>query len=428
MVRAARATVPIESIAAGGAGVGRLPDGRAVFVHRTAPGDVADIEITVDKKRYARGRLLRLLSEGPDRRKAPCPHYARCGGCTLEHIAYAAQRTAKARIVSDALQRIGGLAIASPEVTASPREFQYRNRVSFTLVRTPGGRVLAGFHEIERPERVLDISAACLLPEQAIADAWAQLRSNWGELANLLPSGDELRLTLRANSAGAVTLVIDGGYSRGQPDVLLERVTLIKSVWHRAGSTGAHSLVAGESTLEETWNEEDIELSGSIFLQVNREAAELLEEHVLELARAAAPKKVVDAYCGVGLHARRLARLGAEVVGIELDAVAVEQAQRMGLPGCNFVAARVEDVLAEHLPADLLIVNPPRAGLASEITRDLVNGQAQRIIYVSCDPATLARDLARLAPTYRVESTRCFDLFPQTSHVETVAALACATL
>ena len=427
MVGAARAIVPIESIAAGGAGVGRLPDGRAVFVQRTAPGDLADIVITTDKKRYARGRLLRLLEEGPDRRKAPCPHYTRCGGCTLEHLEYAAQTRAKARIVSDALTRIGGLSVEQPEVTESPREFHYRNRVSFTLVRTPGGRVLAGFHEIDRPERVLDISAACLLPEEAIAAAWAQLRENWGEQASLLPSGEELRLTLRANTAGAVTLVIAGGYSRGQPDVLLDRVPLIKAVWHRPGSSGTHTRLAGESTVEETWNEEDIELSGSVFLQVNRAAAELLEEHVLALAQAHAPKKVVDAYCGIGLHARRLARLGAEVIGIELDHTAVEQAQRAGLPGCTFIEARVEDVLADHLPADLLIVNPPRAGLAGEITQQLASGAARRIIYVSCDPATLARDLARLAPHYRLESTRCFDLFPQTSHVETVAELVCVT-
>jgi 23S rRNA (uracil1939-C5)-methyltransferase len=427
VVKTARATVPIESIAAGGAGVGRLPDGRAVFVQRTAPGDVAFIELIADKKRYARGRLLKVVTEGPNRRKAPCPHYSRCGGCTLEHLEYSAQTAAKARIVSDALQRIGRLGVSTPDVTPSPREFQYRNRVSFTLVRTPGGRVLAGFHEIDRPERVVDISASCLLPEPAIADAWGQLRSNWGEQASLLPSGDELRLTLRANTAGEVTLVIDGGYSRGQPDVLLERAPLIKALWHRPGSTGAHSLLAGESTVEETWNEEDIELSGSVFLQVNRAAAELLEEHVLELARARPPGKVIDAYCGIGLHARRLARLGAEVIGIELDATAVDQAQRAGLPGCTFIAARVEDVIEDHLPADLLIVNPPRAGLAAEITNALLNRRADRIVYVSCDPATLARDLARLAAAYNLTSTRCFDLFPQTSHVETVVELTCVT-
>jgi 23S rRNA (uracil1939-C5)-methyltransferase len=224
-----------------------------------------------------------------------------------------------------------------------------------------------------------------------------------------------------------VTLVVDGGYSRGQPDVLLERVPLIKAVWHGPGSSGTRALLAGESTIEETWNEEDIELSGSVFLQVNRAAADLLEEHVLALAQAHAPKKVVDAYCGIGLHARRLARLGAEVIGIELDENAVEQAQRAGLPGCTFIAGRVENVLAEHLPADLLIVNPPRAGLASEVTQQLGTAEARRIIYVSCDPATLARDLGRLAPRYTVESLRCFDLFPQTSHVETVAELACVT-
>jgi 23S rRNA (uracil1939-C5)-methyltransferase len=114
-------------------------------------------------------------------------------------------------------------------------------------------------------------------------------------------------------------------------------------------------------------------------------------------------------------------------VGIELDHAAVEQAERAALPGCTFVAARVEDVIADHLPTDLLIVNPPRTGLAPEITEKMLQSPAKRVIYVSCDPATLARDLARLSSAYTIDSLRCFDLFPQTSHVETVADLACVT-
>jgi 23S rRNA (uracil1939-C5)-methyltransferase len=155
-VRAQRATIRIESIAAGGAGVGRLPDGRAVFVQRTAPGDDALIEVVREKKRWAAGRLLKVISPGAGRRVAPCPHYARCGGCTVEHLDYDHQLEIKARIVLEALRRIGGIDIgALPPVTASPNEFRYRNRVSFTLLRLPGGRVVAGFHEIDRPERVV---------------------------------------------------------------------------------------------------------------------------------------------------------------------------------------------------------------------------------------------------------------------------------
>jgi 23S rRNA (uracil1939-C5)-methyltransferase len=426
-VSAQRAAIHIDGIAAGGAGVGRLPDGRSVFVQRTAPGDHALIEVVKEKKRWAAGRLLRVLTPGDGRRDAPCPHYARCGGCTLEHLVYDRQIQAKSRIVFEALRRIGGIDLSEPPpVTPSPNEFRYRNRVSFTLLRLPSGRVIAGFHEIDRPDRVLDISADCLLPEQPLAAAWAALRANWGERASLLPSGDRLRLTLRGTAQNAIALIIDGGYSGGQPERLLEAVPAIRSIWHRPAGAEAHQLRAGERSFEESWSDEEVALSGAVFLQVNRAVAAELEAHVLQRA-ATAGRTVIDAYCGIGLHARRLARLGHHVIGIELDASAIEEARRDAPEGVEFVQGRVEVELEKHLPADLVIVNPPRTGLDPQATGLLADRPVPRIIYVSCDPATLARDLARLKASYSVTDLRCFDLFPQTTHVESVVELTCVT-
>jgi 23S rRNA (uracil1939-C5)-methyltransferase len=427
VTRANGLTVRIESIAAGGAGVGRLPDGRAVFVQRSAPGDLALIELTAEKRRWAKGRLVKLLEPGPERRSPPCPHYLHCGGCTVEHLEYKAQLEAKANIVQQALRRIGGVAALSPDVTPSPNEFRYRNRISFTLLRVTGSRVIAGFHDIDRPDRVVDISGACLLPEPGIAAAWQKLRANWGEGAALLPSGPELRLTLRANRQQQISLVIDGGCSAGQPDRLREVVPELTSIWHRNQAAAQHKLLAGSESFPEIWQEEDVSLSGAMFLQVNRAVAEQLEEHVLARALAYGSQSAVDAYCGIGLHARRLARQGVSVVGIELDPAAIAEAQRAAPPNAKFLAARTEDVLAEVLPTDLVIVNPPRAGLAEPVTHILNQQPPAHLIYVSCDPATLARDLARLMPRFQLQATRCFDLFPQTTHVETVAELVCAT-
>src|SRR5690606_4458658 len=154
----------ITGIAAGGAGVGRSADGRAVFVHRTAPGGLVRARVVETKARWGRAELVRVLEPAPERREAPCGFYARCGGCTLEHMQYPAQLAAKASIVTDALARIGGFVLEAPEVVASPDEFRYRNRISLTLVRLRGGRVRAGFHELNRPDRVLDIDGSCLLP------------------------------------------------------------------------------------------------------------------------------------------------------------------------------------------------------------------------------------------------------------------------
>nr|WP_240978848.1 methyltransferase domain-containing protein [Longimicrobium terrae] len=412
----------IDSIAAGGEGVGRLADGRVCFVHRTAPGDLAEVQLTETRDRWTRGTLLRVIEPSPERREAVCPFYARCGGCTLEHLTYDAQLAAKGRIVGDALTRIGGVAVEAPEVVPSPREFRYRNRVSFALRRTEHGRVEAGFHALGAPDEIVDLDGSCLLFEEAIARVWDGIRANWGPDARRLPSGAQLRLTLRASANGEVSLLVEGGFHPGRPLELIAAVPGLVAIWHRPGENKAE-LIAGAPGLPETWGDETVELSGAAFLQVNRAAAELLEAHVLSLVGDVAGRTVVDAYCGVGLHARRLARAGARVTGIELDPDAVAEARRSAPEGAVFISGYVEAVLAEHLPADLVILNPPRAGIAAEAADALAAQPAERIIYISCNPATLARDIRRLGPGYRMESLRSFDLFPQTAHVESVVLL-----
>lgn len=415
-----RAEVLIDGIASDGAGVGRLPDGRAVFVHRTAPGERAEVEVTRSRPRWARARLVRLLTASPSRREAPCPHYARCGGCSLEHLGYEAQLRAKSVIAAETLARVGGEDVGPPRVIPSPSEFRYRNRVTFTLRRTGGGRVVAGFHALEEPDRIVDLDGRCLLPEGAISEAWQALRVAWGEGASLLPRGRQLRLTLRTTASGDLALLIEGGQGDGDAGALLERVPGLRSVWRV--EPGATRLLAGAAELLESWNGEEVRLRGGAFLQGNRAAAALLEAHVREIAGEVEGVRVVDAYCGVGLHARRLARAGARVVGIELDAGAVAEARRAA-PEAEFIAGPVEAHLGAQLPVGLVILNPPRTGISPEVAAALVGNPPTRLVYVSCNPATLARDLRRLAPALVLDGVLCFDLFPQTAHVETVARL-----
>ncbi len=416
----------ITGITSEGAGVGRLEDGRVTFVHRTAVGDQARVRVTTEKARWTRAELDQVLRPGPGRRQAPCPHYDRCGGCTLQHLDYPAQLRAKAGVVTDALQRIGGLELAVERVEPSPRPMRYRNRVTFTLRRGKEG-VVAGFHALEAPDELVDVTAACLLPEPAIVEAWGGLRGVWGPEARRLPSGEELRLTLRSSGEGAVALVVDGGYAPGRPEELLEEVPGLTAVWHRPEGASEYRRLAGATVLPDVWAGDTVELSGDVFTQVNREAARGLAAHVMQCVMAVEPARVVDAYSGVGLYARMLARDDVDVVAIEAHPAAVAESRRLA-PDVRVLEGTVEARLDDALPADAAILNPPRAGLEEAVTTALGAEGPDRVVYVSCDPATLARDLKRMNEAYEPVGIRCFDLFPQTAHVETVVELErCAT-
>ncbi|MHB1193769.1 MAG: class I SAM-dependent RNA methyltransferase [Longimicrobiales bacterium] len=416
-----RVRLRVRALASGGAGVADLPDGRVAFIHRTAPGDLVDARVARLKPRWGEAELLELVEPGPGRVPAPCPHYATCGGCSLQHLAYAEQLAWKRRFVADALARIGGVDVPLPEVTPSPAETRYRNRVTFTVLHLGGGRMVAGFHALRRPERVVDVGGACLLPEPAIVAAWEALRSAC-DGARVLPSGRELRVTLRALEAG-VAVLVKGGAGGWDPALLVERVPGLVSIWHQPAGEAEPQRIAGE-VADEAWGDERVPMSGHAFLQVNRAAAHALAAHVQAVAHAQAPGRAVDAYCGIGVYGRALARLGWRVEGIELDAGACEGARHAAPAGFTVREGRVEEILPDVLPADLVVLNPPRSGLDGCIPEVLVRHLPGRLIYVSCDPATLARDVARLQGAYSVTALHSFDLFPQTSHVETVAVLS----
>jgi len=412
MTSAAQVTVTVRGIAAGGAGVADLPDGRVVFVPRTAPGDRVSVRVEKSKPRWASGSLCAVIEPGPDRQPALCALYDACGGCQLQHLPYDVQLAWKARIVRDALARIGGITgLDDVEVVPSPRQIEYRNRITFTLRRLAGGRVVAGFHALGRPAHVVDVTSELVLPRPELAGVWRAVRKAWGPGAALLPEGGRLRLTLREEDSGAVSLLVQGGRAGWDAAPLARAVPTLAAIRHGTSEDeGSARLVAG--------SEED---GTTAFSQVNPEAAELLVEHVLDLAGV--PESAVDAYCGAGRYARALAERGAAVTGIELDPEACAEARRDAAPGLVVIEGRVEDMLDDALPADLLIVNPPRSGLEPEVTRIVAARAPRRVIYVSCDPATLARDAGALSHVYTASAIRCFDLFPHTAHVETVLVL-----
>ena len=414
-------TLRIRGLSSDGAGVGNLGDGRVVFVPRTAPGDEVRVRVTHAKPRWARGQLLELRVPSPDRVPPSCPYYEECGGCTLQHVAYAQQLHWKGDTVRAALRRISHVDVEPPEVVPSPKERDYRSRVTFTLIRLQGGRVVAGFHHLRVPHRIVDVEEGCILPEPAVASVWTSLRRAWGEGARRLPAGRKLRLTLRAVDEGVI-LVVQGGRGPGRPDILLREVEGLVAVWADRPEGGGR-LLAGLTHVHDTRFGETVQTGPTTFLQVNREASEALHRWVIEQGGVSLGQKAVDAYCGVGLYGRDLAGRGADVLGIERDAEAAKAAARDAPGGFTVWTGAVEDRMAEALPADLVVLNPPRSGVEASVTDVLQGAGPPRLIYVSCDPATLARDIGRLSSSYDVVDLKAFDLFPQTAHVEVVAVL-----
>ncbi|MDP2959367.1 MAG: class I SAM-dependent RNA methyltransferase [Longimicrobiales bacterium] len=414
-----RVLVRVRSLASSGAGVADLPDGRVAFVQRTAPGDLVEARIVKLRPRWGEARLLEVLEAGPSRLEAPCPLFDRCGGCSLQHLGYDEQLRWKRTFVADAMARIGGLEAPVPAVVPSPRQTGYRNRVTFTVRALAKDRFVAGFHALGNPDRIVDVGTECLLPEPPILEAWAAIRGALRSGALPLQERGELRLTLRSLEAGVV-LLVKGGGPGWDPALLLAQVPGLLGVWYHASGERAPVQVAG-GPVHEAWGEDRVPMAGQAFLQVNRGAAESLTAFVL--AQAGAPARAIDAYCGIGVYGRALARRGWEVEGIELDADACAGARHDAPAGFRVWEGRAEDRLAELLPADLVVLNPPRTGLHEGVLAALTRRLPSTVVYVSCDPATLARDAGRLKEAYRLVDIRSFDLFPQTSHVETVAVL-----
>ncbi len=415
----------IATIVAGGDGLARRAAGSVVFVPRTAPGERVEVELIEVRRQWARARTLRVLDPSPDRRTAPCEYYARCGGCQLQHLVYPAQTSAKAQIVADSFRRLGGLDLDLPEIVAAPQEFGYRNRVTFVLRRTADG-VVAGYHAVDSPRDIVDVDH-CPLAEASINQIWRALRSNWGTNAERLPSGRELRLTLRLGDGGAVGLAIEGWrQDHGDPAALLGAVENLEAIWGVA-ERGEIVWYSGQRILETSWGTQRLALAGLAFVQINRLVAELLEAHVLEACGDVLGLRIIDAYCGFGARALTLAWQGARVVGIDTDSHAIGRAREVAVESgapARFIPAPVEQALARELPVDLVLLNPPRRGVPDAVAQALVSRPPQRLIYVSCDPATLARDLARLENSFEILSHKAFDMFPQTAHVETVVALS----
>lgn len=403
----------ITTLSHAGEGIGR-DAGRAIFVPFALPGETVRVEIIAEKKNFARARLLAVLTPSPDRVAPPCPHHfsistphsaLACGGCQLQHLAYPAQLKFKHQTVVEQFTRVGGF--TDPPVRAmlpAPAPFGYRNHVQFSL--TPEGRL--GF-QAAGSNRVVAVHE-CHLLSPAVAALWKQVT---------IESAPELdRLTLRATDDEA--LVVFESESDA-PDLELD--TPVSAALLRPD--GSSYTLAGRNYLIETVRGREFKLSAGSFFQVNLALAERLVALVLDALALRGGETVLEVYCGVGLFTAFIAPLAGRVIGLEAYAPAVSDAAENldEFDNVEIYEAPAEDVLpALKVKADVVVLDPPRAGCAPAVIEALAASGAARIVYVSCDPATLARDAKRLcAQGYALTWVQPLDMFPQTYHVECVA-------
>lgn len=437
----------IEGCAGDGCGVARI-EGRVVFVKDALQGEEGDVRIEHVGHNAAWGRMTVRRSASPARLAPDCPHYEDCGGCCFRHMTYAEELEVKRARVEDALRRIGGVETAVSVIHGAEHTERYRNKVQFPVAGRPspaGGAI--GYYQA-RSHRVVDIDDCLLQPERAAACRRAV--KEWMEEYSVPPydekshTGLVRHLYLRFNQAGeTLCCLVVNGRSVPLADRLAQKL--------RRAAPGLAGLVLSVNTERSNvilgrqfrtlwgrdWLEEKLcglsfRLSVPSFFQVNREQTEVLYRRALELAGLTGAETVLDLYCGIGTVSLCMAQRAKRVIGAEIVPQAVEDARanasRNGLANTEFFrgdAGAVARRLAEEgVRPDVVCVDPPRKGLAPEVPGILAGMGPEKIVYISCDPATLARDVRRLGELgYAVRRAEAVDLFPRTGHVETIVLL-----
>ena len=436
----------IESLAYGGNGVARL-NGFVVFVRRGLPGDVVRARVTRVKRNHAEALALEVVEAGAPRVEAPCEHYPACGGCRFQDLAYDSQLEAKAAQVEEALRRIGRVEDPPLEpIVPAESSFHYRNKMEYSFTATPDGPAL-GFHRAGRWDEVLDIRKCWLTTD--LGNAIREAVRDWAR-AQRLEAYDQ------AEHTGFLRhLVVREGRNTGQtlvqlvtaPGMLdvdsfvasLERFPEVRSIHWSVNDRPAEvtnlptQLLHGADAIEEELCGLRFRVRPNAFLQTNTAMAERLYELVREFAGLTGEESVYDLYCGIGTIGLTLARDALTVWGIEASeesvACALENAELNGIANAAFYAGEVGesiDDLSERAGApDVAVVDPPRAGLSGKALRRLARLEPKRIVYVSCNPTTLAGNVKELEAEwgYRLIRVRPVDMFPHTPHIETVALL-----
>jgi 23S rRNA (uracil1939-C5)-methyltransferase len=430
----------VDSLAFGGAGVARL-DGYVVFVEEAVPGDLVRAVVAKSKRAYAQARAVEILEPSDDRVAAVAPH----PGAPWQVLSYQRQLEAKEAQVEDALRRIGGLDSFTLEpIVPALEAWRYRNKLEYSFGTDSGGQLICGFHSPGRWDEIVPVGD-CLLASEA-SNAARERIVRWcreqgleahdrstgsGLLRNLLVregrrTGQiQVRLVSGQGELDRTGLIDAAGPVHG---LLLTRLESAAEITHG----GETEVLSGSAQLEEEIAGMRLLIPAEAFFQTNTEMAEQLYRLALSYADPAGTERIYDLYCGIGTIGLLAAPRVAEVWGLELseDAVAgaIENARLNEIDNARFFAGDVRlalrDLLAEAGRPDVLLVDPPRAGLSKKVVRRIIEAGPSRIVYVSCNPTTLAPNAAQLVEAgYELRRVRPVDMFPQTPHIECVAQL-----
>jgi 23S rRNA (uracil1939-C5)-methyltransferase len=437
----------IDSLAFGGNGVARL-DGFVVFVRAGLPGDTVRARVTKVQRRHAEAITTEVLEAGPQRVEAPCTHYPACGGCRFQDLAYEAQLAAKHAWVEDSLRRIAGIAEPPLEpIVAAEELFHYRNKMEYSFASSEAGPVL-GLHRAGRWDEVLGLERCWLTTD--LGNAIRNAMQDWAREEHLqaydqaTAEGYLRHLVVREgrNTGQALVQLVTHVRERFDRERLIEVLTAfpeVRSIHWTVNDTPAEvtnlpsELLWGEEAIEEELGGLRFRVRPNAFLQTNTRMAERLYELAREEAALTGTETVYDLYCGIGTIGLSLAERALTVWGVEISeesvACAIENAELNSVGNAAFFAGNVGQVLRDLRERagepDVVVVDPPRAGLAGKALKRLGELAAPRVVYVSCNPTTLAGDTKRLMEEYgyTLERTRPVDMFPHTPHVESVSLL-----
>ncbi len=412
----------IDGITHIGEGVARI-EGKATFIPFAIPGETVEVEITEEKKKFRRARLTEIKDGSEDRITPLCPHYYECGGCAYQHVSYPKQLELKHRVVQESINRIAKIDLEVNPVLGMDEPWRYRNKVEWHVDRI-NGQLKMGYYKNDS-HRIIDISTCKLISEE-MESLSLYIKARLEEFK--LP--DHCEIVIRQSSLNRKLMIVFRGEGMDKLNIssLLDYPEL-NSIY--SIDNEFYTLLHGEAYLQEEINGVLYEISALSFFQVNSTQTSKLYELVTEYARAKRSNRVLDAYCGIGSISLLLAKTARKVLGVESYAPAIKDATnnkyKNKIFNCDFLTGPCEIIIPQLIDEfDLVVLDPPRAGCTEDLIQAIAEISPKRIVYVSCNPATLARDLALFAKEgFETREIQPVDMFPQTSHVETIVLITC---